>query len=578
VEKGKTVYVADASDDTNVIEGPEALYRWNGTVFQLISQGKVTSEYLNDGTSWVLVGRGNNYTVIVSYEDILNKPDLSQLHNQNSDTGTSSNSFRLGDGLPDSEKAIEADNGATFRPFLKYNPISKTWQFSNDGENAKDMGSGDGTGGTGGGDMLKTTYDKNGDGIVDAAEKVAGIDAAGNDVYYGKNAVGTTGFFKYNEGHITVNSIADRNAYTDKKEGISFYVKFSEADVHSGKLYELKPLAMCTVGSGSTIQPADVTTWGTEESHYEVYDHPGEPEANPAGHFWISLPNVTQATINGQIELYNSIGKASFAGVITNYTSATLIADALAAGEEIRYDSIVAHSTGFYSIINGTAEATPAIPDTVLLVRNLVVTAEGVRIVEPSASYVSDDEFDGVLWLQDKIIGASKRVLGTLFNSLKTSIGKLADLKTSSKGSLVSAINEIFALLGLAEATQTLNNLDMSYRYQQRTPGVAGTTDSININNITGVRLGAVIRLAIKSANSDDSLSGFLSQSGLVTSGLTVNGIVVTAQYPVYVEQEGFTFNPGVKNIVYAEVVSFPTLVDANNPIEIVVLINPLGV
>lgn len=43
--------------------------------------------------------------------------------------------------------------------------------------------------------MLKATYDTGGDGIVDNAAKVNGVDAAGNSKYYGTNGSGTAGFY-----------------------------------------------------------------------------------------------------------------------------------------------------------------------------------------------------------------------------------------------------------------------------------------------------------------------------------------------------------------------------------------------
>jgi hypothetical protein len=47
----------------------------------------------------------------------------------------------------------------------------------------------------GAGDMEKITYDSNNDEVVDSSDKVEGIDAAGNDKYYGTNSVGSPGFY-----------------------------------------------------------------------------------------------------------------------------------------------------------------------------------------------------------------------------------------------------------------------------------------------------------------------------------------------------------------------------------------------
>lgn len=43
--------------------------------------------------------------------------------------------------------------------------------------------------------MEKADYDSNDDGVVDAADEVDGISAAGNDKYYGTNDSGTAGFY-----------------------------------------------------------------------------------------------------------------------------------------------------------------------------------------------------------------------------------------------------------------------------------------------------------------------------------------------------------------------------------------------
>lgn len=50
------------------------------------------------------------------------------------------------------------------------------------------------------GDMFKATYDQDADGIVDSAEKVDGVDAAGNNKYYGTDESGVPGFYDLPEG------------------------------------------------------------------------------------------------------------------------------------------------------------------------------------------------------------------------------------------------------------------------------------------------------------------------------------------------------------------------------------------
>lgn len=58
--------------------------------------------------------------------------------------GTLKNTFRMGDGL-DTHKVIEADNGDAHLPAMRYNYITSKWQFSNNGEDWSDIGSGGST-------------------------------------------------------------------------------------------------------------------------------------------------------------------------------------------------------------------------------------------------------------------------------------------------------------------------------------------------------------------------------------------------------------------------------------------------
>lgn len=67
----------------------------------------------------------------------------SKAHDQNTDTGTSSDDFSIGDGT-DTDKTITVNNGDTNAPQLRYNSSTNTWQYSNDGTTFNDMGSGSG--------------------------------------------------------------------------------------------------------------------------------------------------------------------------------------------------------------------------------------------------------------------------------------------------------------------------------------------------------------------------------------------------------------------------------------------------
>jgi hypothetical protein len=54
------------------------------------------------------------------------------------------------------------------------------------------------------GDMNKSTYDSDNSGAVDQADKITGVDAAGNVTYYGKNAAGTIGFHTFSPDKVAV--------------------------------------------------------------------------------------------------------------------------------------------------------------------------------------------------------------------------------------------------------------------------------------------------------------------------------------------------------------------------------------
>jgi len=56
-----------------------------------------------------------------------------QIHQQNTDTGTSSNSFAIGDGVDDGYKEVTANNGDPNSPTIRYNTFTDQWEISNDG-------------------------------------------------------------------------------------------------------------------------------------------------------------------------------------------------------------------------------------------------------------------------------------------------------------------------------------------------------------------------------------------------------------------------------------------------------------
>lgn len=112
----------------------------------------------------------SNKTLLDSYTQTeANLADaVSKRHSQNTDTGTNQNAFAIGDGV-DTDKVIEANNGDANEPQLKYNSSTNKWQFSNNGTDFSDMGTGEGSGS---GDMEKSVYDQDDDGRVDVAEAI----------------------------------------------------------------------------------------------------------------------------------------------------------------------------------------------------------------------------------------------------------------------------------------------------------------------------------------------------------------------------------------------------------------------
>jgi hypothetical protein len=110
-----------------------------------------------------------NKAVLDSYDQ--SNEDLSEAvtnsHEQNTDIGTNSDDFSIGDGI-DTTKTITANNGDASKPQIRYNSSANAWQYTNNGADWYNFGVS--AGGEGSGDMSKATYDADEDGIVDAAE------------------------------------------------------------------------------------------------------------------------------------------------------------------------------------------------------------------------------------------------------------------------------------------------------------------------------------------------------------------------------------------------------------------------
>ncbi len=81
------------------------------------------------------------------------------MHEQNTDTGTDSETFILGDGVGLSNNFTLFVSDDTGSPAIRYNGSLKVWQYSNDGDNFANFGAADGTylplaGGTMTGDIV----------------------------------------------------------------------------------------------------------------------------------------------------------------------------------------------------------------------------------------------------------------------------------------------------------------------------------------------------------------------------------------------------------------------------------------
>jgi hypothetical protein len=58
---------------------------------------------------------------------------IGQIHTQNTDTNTTSNTFSIGDGTDDSNKIIEANTVDSDKPFIQYDVNLNAWRYSNNG-------------------------------------------------------------------------------------------------------------------------------------------------------------------------------------------------------------------------------------------------------------------------------------------------------------------------------------------------------------------------------------------------------------------------------------------------------------
>jgi len=95
-------------------------------------------------------------------------------HTQNTDTGTDSDDFSIGDGT-DTDKTITVDNGDSNEPQLLYDSGTSAWQYSNDGVTYVPIGTGGGSG------TVLTGVANALSGYVDTDAEVSPTDGSGTD-------------------------------------------------------------------------------------------------------------------------------------------------------------------------------------------------------------------------------------------------------------------------------------------------------------------------------------------------------------------------------------------------------------
>lgn len=136
----------------------------------------VTAAQAKAGYTHSTLVSGNPHSVSKGDVGLSNVPNsdttdaINKAHTQNTDTGTSGNYFSVGDGL-DTTKEFIANNADANKPKMRYNHITNNWEYTNDGITYQNFGVAEG-GGAGTGDMSKSTYDQDSDGIVDKSESL----------------------------------------------------------------------------------------------------------------------------------------------------------------------------------------------------------------------------------------------------------------------------------------------------------------------------------------------------------------------------------------------------------------------
>jgi len=130
----KTNYDSAYTHSTTTTGNPHSVTKTDVGLGNVVNVDTTNADNISDGTTNAIITLTQEANFETAY---------SKAHDQNTDTGTSSDDFSIGDGT-DTDKTISIDNGDANAPQLKYNSSTNTWQYSNDGTTFNDMGSGGG--------------------------------------------------------------------------------------------------------------------------------------------------------------------------------------------------------------------------------------------------------------------------------------------------------------------------------------------------------------------------------------------------------------------------------------------------
>lgn len=132
---------------------------------------------------------------------------------------------------------------------------------------------------TGSGDMLKSVYDTDGDGVVDTASAIAGIENAGNLKFYGTNDAGIAGFYDYLVGEAVKQALENLTGI-DRLSGnaiANFKAIANPPGDGYAPIYDLDSdtiqwqFVNRGIGAGALLIPTSQSLFETEDSALSTY-------------------------------------------------------------------------------------------------------------------------------------------------------------------------------------------------------------------------------------------------------------------------------------------------------------------